>query len=222
MSLVKGISELTKEKLRNKKCKNNINISFILIGILFVSFGLNYTSTAKYIQAFEPAVQSVTSESWEVESSIEQNGQSVHQQVISNFKPGDLKTNTIKFINKNNYDTTFFLEVIPIAYAEGNNLFLNPNIEFTLKTNNGDELEESEPILWEEIVDEQGNKIYKYKIDLLASETEEGQSVSYKMNIKWNHGENDLEYANKAGKISYKVIAEQTINSEEGVENSEE
>lgn len=222
MSLLKGTCELTKEKLRNKRYKNNINISFILIGVLFISFGLNYTSTAKYIQAFDPAVQSITSESWEVESSIEQNGQSVHQQVISNFKPGDLKTNIIKFVNKNNYDTTFLLEVIPIAYEEGNNLFLNPNIEFTLTTNNDNELEESEPILWEEIVDERGNKIYKYKIDLLAAETEEGQIVNYKMNIKWNHGENDLEYANKAGKINYKVIAEQTIKSEEGVENSEE
>lgn len=198
------------------------NFSFLLIGVLVIGFALNYTSTAKYTQAFDPAIQTITAAPWEVDSSIEHNGKSVHEQVISNFKPGDIKTNLIKFANKNNYDTTFFLEVTPIQCDENNNLFLNPNIEFILKVNNEDGLEESETTLWQEVIKDQENKVYKYEINIPAAESGNEKVASYQMDIKWNHGENDWSYVNKSGKINYKVIAEQTIIEEEDNKVSEE
>lgn len=174
---------------------------------------MNYSSTANYKQDFDPAVQTITSAPWEVEASVEHNGESVHQQVLTNFKPGDVKTNLIKFINNNDYDTTFLLEVTPGAYEPGNNLFLNPNIELILKINNEAGVEEVPENIWRVVEGEPGSKTYKYQI------TVPGKTIAgYQMDIQWNHGENDTEFANKAGKINYKVVAEQTIVSE-GVEH---
>lgn len=209
------------EVRRNKEIKMyrgiRKSISYILIGVIAIGFTLNYTTTAKYTQAFDPAIQTITAAPWEVDSSIEHNGESVHEQIISNFKPGDIKTNLIKFTNNNDYGTTFYLEVMPTAYEADNNLFLNPNIELILKLNTEDGLAQVAEDGWQEVEGDLENRVYKYKIDIPAKTT-----VAYQMDIKWNSGENDTEYANKAGKINYKVIAEQIVEAQEDTETSGE
>ena len=194
------------QEINSKKAKKSIIIT--LSFVLLIATTLNENSTARYKAKFQPAVQTIVAAPWEVNSTVDYNGTSVNEQILSGFKPGDTKTNLIKFVNDNDYETTFLLEVITSEFEENNNLFLNENIDLLLKNNSENGIFKVEQLFWEESLNGE-NRIYKYEINIPSNTT-----VCYQMDIVWTPGENDFNFANKSGKISYKINAERTIISE--------
>lgn len=154
-------------------------------------------------------VQRISIAIWEIDSSIEHEGESVDGQTIRGFMPGQSKSNIIKLTNNDESYIKFYIQVQTSGIEESNNLFLNENIQFNI-TPIGD-LNNS--ILatnqWNDVQGGLGERVYFYEVELLP-----GSEFWLDITIEWSLGNGDYSYEDKGGRVKYQIKAKQVNDTE--------
>ena len=175
----------------------------VSLAFLYICSGgliLNHPTVAKFIEQFEQQpMYSIKSVPWDVSFDVLHDEESIHEQVVTNFKPGDKKENIIKLINDNEYATVFHVTIT----CEGT-LFENSKISLSLN-----ELEKASVHKLEKSRQNEVNDcVQSYEIEVAPH-----SEMWLATHLEWTlNDEFASQYEGTSGKIIYSAISEAIFN----------